>query len=504
MMKFFDGNKRKITGIILVCFILVFQQGIASENNTSNEYFPIDMIHEDLSFLSDLDIYTPRSSQPAFAVKDSTFTITITGRLPTTFFVYISTAYEPVVDDIWLPIEMIHSIDSIKHEITVSTPTFTPVELYNLTILVLRNGEYLRKVEPRAVQVIEEFKESFSFIHITDFHVGDPRGLFESIQETIGWKSVKRCINEINILHPDFVVISGDLTYGQLYPFEYRNEYDLCYDMIQQFDVPTFLAPGNHDGYNRILEDGLAFWERYFGPLYYSFDYGNFHFQSINSYDMSKFHRLTFLFIPLNWGGSISDEQLDWIEQDLAAHQGSNHVQFMHHNPLWETRKDSLMLKEYINRENLLSLIKSYQVDLVLAGHVHWDNVTIQNGTTFITTTTPESEISVDDGYWGYRLIEIENEEIIKYNYKEPKYPIPSYHLSVETWQDDRLAMATFKNDLEMDIIGHVSLILPAGTYGVSDGTIRQQRTKDNQTQLFIEIPIPEKSTKTVLVSSIQ
>jgi len=64
--------------------------------------------------------------------------------------------------------------------------------------------------------------------------------------------------------------------------------------------------------------------------------------------------------------------------------------------------------------------------------------------------------------------------------------------------------MATFKNDLEMDIIGHISVVLPIGNYGVSDGIISQQRTKDNQTQLFLEVPIPEQSTKTVLVSSIQ
>jgi len=48
---------------------------------------------------------------------------------------------------------------------------------------------------------------------------------------------------------------------------------------------------------------------------------------------------LTFFFIPLNWGGSISDEQLDWIEQDLAAHQGQNLFKFLHHIPLWETGK---------------------------------------------------------------------------------------------------------------------------------------------------------------------
>ena len=219
---------------------------------------------------------------------------------------------------------------------------------------------------------------------------------------------------------------------------------------------------------------------------------------------MESIYRLSFLFFALNWGGSISNDQLEWIEKDLKLDDSKITFMFMHHNPLWETQKDSMMLKNYKNRENLLSLIRTYQVDLVLAGHVHWDNVTIVNGTTFITTTTPESEIRVKDGYWGYRLIEIKNGIIDNYNYKEPKYSIPSYHLSVDTWQENRLAMVTFTNDLEMDILGHVSLILPSGTCGISDGYIKQQRTKDNQTELFIEVPIPKQTTKTVLISSIQ
>ena len=75
--------------------------------------------------------------------------------------------------------------------------------------------------------------------------IGDTRSFEESIRKTLGYRSVKRCIKEINLLHPDFVIISGDLVFGQLYPFEYRREYKKCYEMIQKFDVPTYLAPGD-------------------------------------------------------------------------------------------------------------------------------------------------------------------------------------------------------------------------------------------------------------------
>lgn len=502
MNHFSISNEKKL--IIILCVTLfLMQPTIFSQSNQIQDDQYIDLLHKTTLLTSQLEIIKPRCSAPVFAIQNSTINLTVQGSLPNSFYVYLSTAYEPVVDDIWLSIQQLQSSGS-NHEIKVVVPAFTPIELYNLTLLIFENGVYQKVTEPRSVQVIDAFKDTFSFIHITDLHIGDPRGLSENIRETIGYKSVKRCIDEINILRPDFVVISGDLTYGQLYPLEYDREYELCYEMIQEFDVPTFLTPGNHDGYNKILEDGFSYWQRYFGSFYYSFDYGNYHFQSINSYDMSKFHRLTFLFIPLNWGGSISDQQLNWIEQDLQLHSSKNNIQFMHHNPLWNTQSDSLIRKDYENRENLLELIDRYDVVMVLAGHVHWDSVNIEDDTIFITTTTPESNIREKDGYWGYRLIEIRDNEIYKYNYKEPKYSIPSYHISVDSWQEGRLAKVEFTNELECNITGHVEIIIPAGIYQITDGNLIQQRTKDDITQLFISCQVPASSIKTVFISSVK
>jgi Icc-related predicted phosphoesterase len=416
--------------------------------------------------------------------------------------VFVSTAYEPVVDVLWCTINSKIGISPSLLEITLSFALDMPEELYNISVVYEENDEMISIVEPRAVQVVNTMTDSFSFIHVSDFHVGDFRGFAESIKETIGWKSVKRCIEEINLLHPDFVIISGDLVYGQLYPFEYAIEYKTCYDLIQLFDVPTFLVPGNHDGYNRILEDGLSVWESYFGSPYYSFDYGSAHFQAINSFDMNKWYRLTFLMIPLNWGGSISDEQLQWISNDLEEHQDSSLiVQFMHHNPLWDTQEDSLMSKPYANRDSLLSLIDSYDVDLVCAGHVHYDSVNTQNDTLFITTTTPESEIRVDDGYWGYRLIKIIDGSVFSYNYKPPKYSIPSYHLSVNQSYLQNGATAEITNDLEMPVDVLVKFDLPLDDYKVNLGDIVLERHKDEEMEIYVQASIPSLEKAIILVS---
>ncbi len=449
---------------------------------------------------SSIKIVYPLSSVPVIVEKGGQFTIRLESSEFDAVYAYISTAYEPVVDNIWLDIGDIWSIEETWC-INVSVPSITPEELYNITVLLDQGSLLLSASQPRAVSVIEEFTDDFSFIHITDFHVGDLRGFTESVWKTIGWKSIKRCIHEINLLKPDFVIISGDLVYGQLYPLEYSKEYKNCFEMIQMFDVPTYLCPGNHDGYRRAREDGLKFWTEYFGPHYYSFDYGDYHFQAINSYDLPASRRLCFFFIPLNWGGSLQDEQLQWIENDLVENSGDLNFMFMHHNPLWETTQDSLVGRRYKNREELLTIIDNNNVDMVLAGHVHFDNVTTVNDTIFITTTTPESGIDAEDGYWGYRLINIEDGEISSYNYKDPKYSIPSYKIKAKY---PTLKKAKIENKLETDINAHITFVLPKNNYEVDNGEIVMQREDEQSVELYVKVLVVQNSTLTVQVSRIR
>ena len=54
-----------------------------------------------------------------------------------------------------------------------SVPLNTPEELYNLTIIIEKNAEIELCNRQRAVSVINKFSDNFSFIHITDLHIGD-------------------------------------------------------------------------------------------------------------------------------------------------------------------------------------------------------------------------------------------------------------------------------------------------------------------------------------------
>ena len=208
--------------------------------------------------------------------------------------------------------------------------------------------------------------------------------------------------------------------------------------------------------------------------------------------------RFALFFLILNWGGSIREPQLEWIEQVLSTSNAQKTFMFLHHNPLWDTRSNSLLRRGYYNREVLLSLIDEYDIAMVLAGHVHFDNVTLVNETVFLTTTTPESSLGAEDGYWGYRLIEIQEGEIFSYNYKEPKYSIPSYHLDF-FFQKPHIAIVT--NDLDMDILAHLQFILPRGTYSVDNGIIYMQRDDDLLSELYVITNVPARSEITITLT---
>lgn len=444
-----------------------------------------------------IKIVSPLSTVPFFVLQGGSFHIKFQAVSVNKVYAYITTSYEPLIDEIFLDILEIHKSNN-TYLLTVSVPPETPEELYNLTVLIDVENTLYSSTNPRAVKVLTQFPHNFTFAHITDFHVGDPRGLKENINQTIGWKSIKKCIEEINLLQPDFVIISGDLVYGQLYPYEYSREYKKCYEILQLFDVPTFLCPGNHDGYNRFKEDGLDFWKTYFGPLYYSFDYGNYHFTAINSYEAPASLRACLLFIPLNWGGYISDSQLDWIETDLASHQNQSLFLFLHHNPIWETVNESFTGQSYLNRKELQILASTYGVDMVLAGHIHRDSVNIVNDTVYLTTTTPGSEIRNEDGYWGFRMIDIKKGKVVTYNYKDPKYSIPTYHLNYTIEYQGTIATATIDNSLDINITAHIKFIMPGGEYAVDRGAITMIRTNDSLQEIYVSSLVEKNHEVTV------
>ncbi len=491
---------KSILLIVSIFFSISFNSSIIAEYSSQNDtpgpitFETYTKYYENLEKTEDITIIYPRSSIPVILSQNQSFTIQFQSISFDQLTATISTAYDSLIDTIVLEINSIVEKENI-HYATVSIPEYTPSEFYNLTITIKNDEKTISTTRPRAICVKDTLSDSFSFVHLTDFHIGDPRGLIENPREIIGWKAARKTVEEINLLNPDFVLISGDLTFGQLYPFEYSFEYPKCYEILQDFTVPTYLCPGNHDGYIQTFQDGFKFWEDYFGPLYYSFDYHNTHFLSINSYDWPAKARIGFSYLVFNWGGSIRENQLNWIENDLSNHTEANQTfMMMHHNPLWNTKEDSLFGNGYYNQQEILNLIRTKHVDAVFDGHVHYDNITEDNNTLYVTTTTASSSLE-KDGYWGYRLVNVENGSITEYNYEEPDRSIPSYQINIINEESNSV---TIENKLQKPINIHYEFIVPNKEYTVNTGEIIQSREKDDMAAIYVKATINAETTETI------
>lgn len=141
-------------------------------------------------------------------------------------------------------------------------------------------------------------------------------------------------------------------------------------------NMAVFPTPGNHDynesGYQQpttlgtnypyfsifsLPENGECGGVPSASPKYYSFNYANVHFISIDSYG------------TLNAPGS---PLYTWLTNDLAANTQRWTVVFMHYPPYTYGTHNSDTETTLIDMRKIITpLLESYHVDLVLAGHSH-------------------------------------------------------------------------------------------------------------------------------------
>ncbi|WP_409250635.1 metallophosphoesterase family protein [Bacillus sp. SCS-153A] len=529
------------------------------------------------------DIIYPLFGNPAIEKKGETLTVKIDsqGKEAAGWGVKLkATNHSAFTETYNLPV---HSVaigesywkDSKKiYDVTVEIPESIPEELYNLEVTYTAAGQRKSDLQPHAVKVVEEYKKDFEFLHLTDTHVGSPRNLGNqddvstidpgrlkeagmwAAREEDRWVYLQKAIKEVNLTNPDFVVVTGDLMYGQMNPQEYIYEYEETYRMLQKLDVPVYLVPGNHDYYaqDATLADGAKYWEQYFGPQYFSFDYGPYaHFIGYNSYDWHKFDRSGHGTVSVpTWGGQIREKQLEWVKKDLENNsktaKGNQVVGlFSHHNPIWRDRDiwpsddpevqsywkqydqqhnpqnlDTLLLGEKLgiqydqqwhgeNAHELIDIMKQNDVDISLHGHTHIDNVTKQDGILYTTTTSLE----LSGKPWsGFRPLQVENGEITDYNYEEPGISIPIYEngnteagvMSLDAQykhpNDGHASEQTVKlyNRLKEDMTVTIPMYLVKGNYDVSEGKVKQNVTSGDKQYIEVEISIPAQSIKNISV----
>jgi len=179
-------------------------------------------------------------------------------------------------------------------------------------------------------------------------------------------------------------ILLGDNAYQDGTDSEFQSKFFNIYkdDLLKKY--PLYPAPGNHDYHDTDLTakhaqetHETAYYQNFSMPTegeaggvpshtqaFYSFDIGNIHFLSLDSYGKEEnSYRLYDTIGP----------QVQWVKKDLAANKNKGWViAFWHHPPYTMGSHNSDEEEELVKiRENFIQIIEREGVDLVLNGHSH-------------------------------------------------------------------------------------------------------------------------------------
>jgi len=375
-------------------------------------------------------------------------------------------------------------------------------EIFELYDLKITASENIEDITSNAVRIIPQIKDEYYFIHITDPHL--PTHYFypdeEAETDTSEITDLREVINDINLINPEFVLLTGDLVNeGELEDFENRRSFTKAQRLLSELEVPFYLVAGNHDlgGWNDTPPpQGTARrnWWRFFGwnwlsdppasePLYtqdYSFDYGPIHFAGLEAY-------LNYDYFMYNIYGyeSFIPSQLDWLENDLQnAAESEAKVLFYHY--------------DFSDQIDLSAL----GVDMALWGHIHSDEGNIHSYPYNLATD------NTCDGDRAYRLIKVNDAEL------DPQYTCHAgwngndlnitFHPSNEGIADSVSAIIENQQNLDFEQ-ARIKFLMPNGNfdYILQNGNLEQLDSSGEFNVCYVSVNLTANSETIVSIESI-
>ncbi len=221
-------------------------------------------------------------------------------------------------------------------------------------------------------------KGSFSFVQISDSHIGfNKEGINTDVAGTL-----KEAIARINALpeQPDFILHTGDLTH-----LADAEEFDTLDQLLKGLKTKqVFFVPGEHDVTG---DNGKLYLDRFGknskGSGWYSFDQRGIHFIGlVNVMDIQQ-----------NGLGSLGQDQLAWLADDLKGRSSETPIVVFAHIPLWEVYPQWGWGTN--DGAQALSYLKRFGSVTILNGHIHQTMKKVEGSVTFHTamsTAFPQPE----------------------------------------------------------------------------------------------------------------
>jgi Icc protein len=207
----------------------------------------------------------------------------------------------------------------------------------------------------------------FTFAQISDSHIG-----FAKAPNTDVTATLREAIAKLNALPtpPAFVLHTGDLSH-----LSKPEEFDIVAESLKDVNAErVFYVPGEHDV---AADNGKLYLERYgqetVGNGWRSFDYRGVHFVGL----------VNVLDLKAGGLGTLGQEQLDWLQKDLAGLSASTPIVVYAHIPLWAVYPKWGWGTD--DSERALALLKRFGSVTVLNGHIHQVLQKVEGNITFHT-----------------------------------------------------------------------------------------------------------------------
>ena len=156
---------------------------------------------------------------------------------------------------------------------------------------------------------------------------------------------------------PRFLIHTGDITH-----LSKPGQFDLAAQLLTTTKLRTYTVPGEHD----VLEDDGKSWMNRYGKQegakgdgWYSFDAGGVHFIGL----------VNVMNLQGNGLGSLGNDQLEWMEKDVAGLTASTPIVVFAHVPLWTVYADWGW--GTADGAQALTYLKKFGSVTVLNGHIH-------------------------------------------------------------------------------------------------------------------------------------
>ncbi|WP_321995529.1 calcineurin-like phosphoesterase family protein [Draconibacterium orientale] len=130
--------------------------------------------------------------------------------------------------------------------------------------------------------------------------------------------------------------------------------------LLGTIGMPSFVAIGNHDKVaesNTSLPRNSDEFESVFGPVNYSFNRGDVHFVCLDNVVFSSSSK---------YSGGFSDEQIDWLKEDLSYVSKDKMLIVYYHIPVRGTSGIQ-------NRSAFLEALEGYAEVHLFSGHTHYN-----------------------------------------------------------------------------------------------------------------------------------